>query len=215
MSDLSWTTSWDSVLFYEDQLLPNNYTMTIHFDISTDNAEEQNIAFDRIKYFIDKVLQDAIFTCMDDEHNAYFQSNFKQKLVTFPLPPQDLVVVSAIYAKMNSILEGRLHITQMSLSSIQGDNVTIHFDEDFAEESTALTSHELIKAAEKTPWWFRNDCGSADFFTKDEDTETLTFVTDVTDWTNTGLEWPPSETKIKKDASNWNPTIIPGGKTRH
>ena len=61
MSDMEWTTSWDSVLYYENQLLPNHYTLVIHFDIATDDAEEQSIAFDRIKFFIDTADKFEIF----------------------------------------------------------------------------------------------------------------------------------------------------------
>lgn len=218
MADLSWSTSWDSVISYNNQILPNNYTMTIGFDIVTDDSDLQNVAFDRIKYFVKNVMQDAIFSSMDDERNAYFQENFKQRIVTFPVQPQDLSVVTALYAKFNSIVEGKLEIESISLSSIQGDNVTIHYDADFAESSTLLTEHDLLKSAEKTPWWFRDDCGSADFFTMNVESNTMVFITDVTEWQGTGLEYPETDTKKKKkkkDARNWSPTIIDGGKTKH
>lgn len=213
MTDLSWTTTWDSVLSYEDQILPNSYSMTLHFDIMTDNGEEQNIAFDRIKHFVDKVMHDAIFSSIDDERNMYYHDNFKQRMVTFPVPPQDLIVVATLFAKFKAIVEGRIDIHKISLSSIQGDNVTIHFDEEFAEESSMLVSHEMIKAAEKTPWWFRDDSGTADFFNLNPESKELTFITDVTGWEDTDLEWPKTENK--KDGSTWSPTIIPGGKTKH
>lgn len=214
MADLSWTTSWDSVLSYNNQLLPNNYTITVSFDILTDDAEKQTVAFERMKYFVDKVMQDAIFSSIDDERNSYYQDNFEQRLVTFPIPPQDLAVVTALFMKFKMITEGKIDIQQISISSVQGEGVTIHYDEDFAGESTMLTEHELLKAADREAWWSRDDCGSADFFKMDAESEMLTFVTDVTDWESTGLTYPLSEVE-KKDASNWKPTIITGGKTRH
>ena len=216
MTDLSWSTAWDSVLAYEEQILPNTYHLTINFDIATDNGEEQNLAFERIKYFVDRVLQDAIFSAIDDENNLFFMDNFKQKLVTFPIPPQDLAVVSALFAKFRSIVDGRLDIISLELSSSQGDNVRINYDEEFAEDGKLLDSHDLIKAAEKTPWWYRNDCGSADFFKLDQESNQIMFVTDVTGWEGSDLVWPEEDIKkSKKDASSWNPTIIPGGKTHH
>jgi hypothetical protein len=216
MADLTWTTGWESVLCYDDTLLPNQYTLTVDFNITTDNGDEQNIAFDRIKYLVDSVLQDAIFCSIDDEKTGYFQSNFKQKIVTFPVPPQDLAVASVLFAKIRSIVDGRLDIEAVKIQSSQGDNVSINFTEEFAEDGTMLDSHELIKAAGKTPWWYRDDCGTADFVSFNEASKELTFVVDVTGWEDTGLTWPSeNEKKAKKDASNWNPTIIPGGKTHH
>jgi hypothetical protein len=216
MTDLSWSTSWDSVLAYEEQILPNTYHLTINFDIVTDNGDEQNIAFERMKYFIDRVLHDSIFSSIDDEKNPFFMENFKQKLVTFPMPPQDLAIVSALFAKFRTIVDGRMDIISLELSSTQGDNVRINYDEEFAEDGNILNSHELLKAAESTPWWYRNDSGSADFFKLDPESNQIMFVTDVTGWEGTDLQWPEEEPKkSKKDASNWNPTIIPGGKTQH
>ena len=86
----------------------------------------------------------------------------------------------------------------------------INFDEDFAMESKVLTNHEVINAAAKTPWWFRNDCGSADIIIIDEDGGSATFITDVTGWEDVELSWASKE---NKDVAKWNPTIIPGGKT--
>lgn len=216
MADLSWTTGWDCVLAYEDQLLPNSYTVTVHFDITTDNTEEQTIAFDRIKYFIDRVLTDSIFTCIDDENNMFYHKNYKQKLVTFPVAPQDMSVVSALFAKFNAITAGRINLEKIDLHSTQGGNIVLHFDVDFAQESSMLKNHEFIEASGKTVWWFRDDIGSADFFALNEDSKDITMIIDVTDWEGTDLEWPdPKDKKLKKDASNWNPTIIPGGKTHH
>lgn len=211
MSDMQWTTSWDSVLFYDDQLLPNSYTLTIYFDITTDDANEQNIAFDRMKFFIDKVLQDSIFCTIDGEQSAYFQRTFKQRLVTFVQEPQDMTVIATLYAKLTSIVEGRINIEKIQLSSLQGSGIVINFDEEFAAESKVLTNHDVINAADKTPWWFRTDCGSADVIVVDEVGGTATFITDVTGWEDADLLW--SDKEGLRDVSRWNPTIIPGGKT--
>ena len=215
MSDLSWTTQWDSVIVYDNQLLPNTYTLTVDFDINTDSGEEQNISFDRIKHFVDKTLHDAIFCSINDDNVDFYMTNFKQKLVTFVQQPQDLIVVSTLYAKFNAIVDGKITIDKLQLSSRAGGDVRINFDSDFAEDGSVLKDHELIKLAEQDPWWFRNDCGSADYFRVGDVDKQVTFITDVTTWEDTGLEWPEEEKKSKKDASNWSPTIIPGGKTQH
>jgi hypothetical protein len=215
MSDLTWKTDWSCVVSYEDSLLPNDYQLTINFDIVTDNQDEQHIAFDRITYFVDNVLQDAIFCDIDDKNVDFYMNNFKQKLVTFVQAPQDLTVVATLFAKFIAITEGHINIESMSLNSRVGNRITINFDADFAEESNMLVKHELITAAEKTPWWFREDCGSADYFIIDEDPTKITFVTDVSSWEASELMWPDTDKKTAKNEKNWNPTIIPGGKTHH
>ena len=221
MSDLTWKTSWENVVCYEDLLLPNQYHLKMFFDVATDDSDEQNVAFDRIKFFVDNVLQDSIFCEIEDPRIDFYMKTFKQKLVTFVQPPQDLTVVSHIFSKFSLITEGRLEIQRMELASRLGNDITVNFDQDFFEDSTILFSHETIKDINKDPWWFRADCGSADFFRMDEETKEVTFVTDVSGWDEAGLDWP-EEKKSKKGKGkgtsfdkSWNPTIIPGGKTQH
>lgn len=214
MADLTWNRSWDSIILYEDQLLPNTYNISVDFNVRTEDGEDQNISLDRLKYFVDAILQDGVFCKIDDARTSVFVDIFKQRLVTFVLPPQDLVVTSTLFSKFNQIVEGRLEIESIRLSSSQGDGVTVNFDQEFAEEGTMLKEHELLKAAETPAWWFRKDCGTADYFKLAED-GVLTFITDITDWDDAGLLWHDSSDKDKKDERAWNPTIIPGGKTQH
>jgi len=214
MADLTWNRSWDSTILYEDQLLPNTYNISVDFNVLTDDGEDQNISMDRLKYFIDTILQDGVFCKIDDSRASIFVDIFKQRLVTFVLQPQDLVVASTLFSKFTKIVEGKLEIECIRLSSSQGDGVTVNFDEEFAEEGTMLKDHELLKATDISAWWFRGDCGTADYFKLSED-GALTFITDITDWDDAGLSWNNSSDKDKKDERAWNPTIIPGGKTQH
>lgn len=214
MTDLQWTTSWNSVIAYEDQLLPNIYTVTIHFDVATDNAEDQNIAFERIKFFVDNILHDAIFCGIDDPLADFFMKTFKQRLVTFVRSPQDLTVAATLFAKFNSIADGKINIESIQLGSTQGNEVFVNFDSEFAEESTMLTTNELIKESDRSPWWFREDCGTADYFKTEEGSSVITLITDVSGWEDSGLSWSADE-KENKIEKSWNPTIIPGGKTQH
>lgn len=214
MADLTWRTGWSCIVSYEDTLLPNDYELTIHFDVATDNQAEQDVAFDRVMHFVDDVLQDAIFCDIDDKNVDFFMNNFKQKLVTFIKAPQDLIVVATLFAKFTSITEGNVNIERMELNSRVGNRLTINFDTDFAEESNLLSTHELINSTEKVPWWYRPDAGSADYFLLDEDVTKITFVTDVTSWEESKLTWPEISNKSSNENEKlWNPTIIPGGKT--
>lgn len=216
MSDLTWRTDWESVVCYNDMILPNHYDLIVHFNVSTEDDNEQNIAFDRIKYFVDNILQDAIFCGMNDERAPFYMNTYKQKLVTFVAPPQDLVIVATLFSKFISIVEGRIEIEKLELNSKVGNRVTINFDMDFAEESNMLKSDDLVNATKKDPWWNRSDCGTADYFMEDaEDEKKLIFVTDVTSWDTADLQWTENKSKVAKSEASWNPTIIPGGKTHH
>jgi hypothetical protein len=215
MSDLTWKTSWESVIFYDDLLLPNKYRLKMFFDVATDDSDEQNIAFDRLKFFVENVMQDGIFCSVDDPKISFYMNNFKQKIVTFVQQPQDLTVVSHIFSKFDQISEGRLDIHRLELTSRLGDELTVNFDRDFFQDSVMLVSNDAIKQSGKSPWWFRADCGSADFFHSDTETDKLTFVTDVSSWDEIELGWGNKKGQTDDVEQVWIPTIIPGGKTQH
>lgn len=210
MTDLSWTTTWDSIVHMENGLATNQYTMTVYFDVTTEDADEQSIAFERIKFFVEEVLDTAIITNIDNPNNSWFMKNLKQRLLTMPGDPTDLLIAAALYSKFNTMVEGRLSIDKIELNSSLANNIKIHFTEEFAEESQGLLDHELVKEFNKTPWWQRKDSGSADYFTSDEN-DAILFVTDISSWDDVELEW--SKSNDEEAESKWKPTIIPGGKT--
>jgi len=211
MTDLSWTTSWDSIIHMENGLATNQYTMTVYFDVTTEDADEQSIAFERIKFFVEDVLDTAIITSIDNENNSWFMANLKQRLLTIPGEPTDLIIAACLYSKFNAIVEDKLSIDKIELDSKLANNIKIHYTSEFAEESQGLLEHDLVDQFKKTPWWRRTDSGSADYFTSDEN-DSILFVTDISTWEDAELQWlKPNEES--ESESKWKPTIIPGGKT--
>jgi len=209
MTDLSWTTTWDSIIYMEGGLATNQYTMTIYFDVTTEDSDEQTIAFERIKFFVEDVLDTAIITNIENENNNWLMQNFKQRMLTIPGEPTDLILAACLFNKFNSIVEDKLLIEKIELDSKLANNIKIHYTSEFAEESAGLLAHPAITENNKTPWWNRTDSGSADYFTFDSDGVML-YISDVSNWEDAELEW----TKPNEDPeSKWKPTVIPGGKT--
>ena len=209
MTDLSWTTNWDSIVYMENGLATNQYTMTIYFDVATEDGDEQTIAFERIKFFVEDVLDTAIITNIENEHNHWFMQNMKQRMVTTPGDPTDLLLAAALFSKFNQITEDKLIVSKIELESKLANNIKIHFTEEFAEESTGLLEHPGITESKKAPWWNRTDSGSADYFTFDSQGAIL-YISDISNWEDAELNWIKSDNEPE---SKWKPTIIPGGKT--
>lgn len=210
MSDLSWTTSWDSIVYIDDDgLTTNNYNITIYFDVATEDGIEQAIAFERIKYFIQEILDNAIILSIDNPHYNWLMQNSKQRLITTVTDPMDLHLAASLFHKFNSIVEDRLVISKIELDSDLASNIKVHMTEEFAQESVSILDHPMITECQKTPWWFRSDAGSADYFTSDED-DAMLYITDISGWEDVELEWDKDN---KNAEAKWKPTIIPGGKT--
>lgn len=128
-------------LVYNNEFAINVYDATLHMTTVSLDSEQQNIAYDRMSYWIDQVLQDAVLIGSDSAVlDAYRATG--QRLIVFPQDPVDQVVGAMLYLKLNAITEDRLAITGVELASSYGDDVVyLHY----AGEEVGLLSN--------TGWW--------------------------------------------------------------
>lgn len=210
MTDISFKTKWRSVITLEDYVNPNEYTAKIYMDINTDSGEEQNIAFERCKVFIDAILDNSFLISIDNPLLPFLKKKTKQKIVTLPTEPLDLVVASVLFHKLNAIVEDRLVITQVNLKSRQGEDVWIHYDQDFADNSSFFQP-EIFKKLNEMPWWTRSDVSHSDWY--EESKKEFKYHKHAVDWEKS-LHWNQEDVKLDKMPA-WKPKIIDGGKTQH
>jgi hypothetical protein len=216
MTDLSYECSWNTSIALEDWIGPNRYNCKIYFDIETDDGEQQNIAFERCKIMVESVLEHAFVIGIDNPLLQVLAKKTKQKIITLPSEPIDVIMAAVLYTKLNAVSEGRLSIRKVKLSSSQGDNIFVHFDEDFAEDFGSLNC-ELYKTVDETPWWFRADPSVSDWFEIGK--KEIKFHHHKCSWDKT-LQWEKqnndNKKKDTKKSPTWNPQVIDGGKeTKH
>jgi hypothetical protein len=213
MTDLSYSCKWDSVIALDDWLGSNRYKCKVYFDIETDDGEQQNIAFERCKILMEAIFNQGLFISMTNPLLQILAKKTKQKIITLPTEPLDVILAAVLYHKLNAISEGRLNIHEVKISSIQGDNIWVHFDEDFANDFGSLDS-EYYKAAKETPWWHRADPSTSDWFELSK--KEMKFHFQKTKWEKS-LLWDQEKTeKDSKTTANWKPQVINGGKdTKH
>ena len=60
LTDLEWSTDFTSTILLHDAVVPNTYTIKIKFNSNTDNINNQNRAFDRIKYFFRSMMHNGM-----------------------------------------------------------------------------------------------------------------------------------------------------------
>ena len=213
MTDLSYECSWDSIIVLEDWLGSNTYKCKIYFDIETEDGDQQNIAFERCKILLESVFNQSLFINMNNPLLQLLAKKTKQRIITLATEPLDVIVAATVYHKLNAIVEGRLSIQKIKISSEQGENIWVHFDEDFAEVFGSLDS-EFYKTVKETPWWFRSDPSVGDWFEVSKKDKELKFHHQKASWDKT-LHWD-NDNKESKTKSNWKPEVITGGKeTKH
>ncbi len=112
---------WKSGLVYDSQFYANQYQADISMLVVSDNTDEQNIAYDRVKSWIKYVLEDSVIITHTDSKLRAWQ-NTGARVIVLPEEPVDQIMGIMLYLKLNSIMENRMVVTDVELSSSIGDS---------------------------------------------------------------------------------------------
>ena len=137
-------------MYVGGELFFNKYSLLIDFYTLPGLPQDQNIAMDRLSYFIYDSVSRSIFI---DEANTT-QINLLNKaglsVLTVPDPgPFDPIVLAALVTKMNAIVEDVLVISNAELiSEVSGPLLYVW---DSADEEDEI--HAIVNDADDTKWW--------------------------------------------------------------
>ena len=110
-------------LWYDSQFYVNNYTVKMKLVTNTMSSTEQNIALARLKYFVHEVLEASVLINAKnlDQHKKLVAAGMR--VIALPEEPVDQILGMAMTCKLNAIMQGRMIITDLDISSDHGDNV--------------------------------------------------------------------------------------------
>lgn len=108
----------------------NSYTVSLSLVTKTADARNTNIAMDRLKAFVYAELDSTVFVNSVYQERAEMMSIMGINVTTLPEEPVDQIVGMMLYYKLNAIMEGRMEVTQLDISSSLGDNVWYQHDEE-------------------------------------------------------------------------------------
>jgi hypothetical protein len=171
---LHYTTDFSAGVYYNQRLFINSYTVNIELLTQTEEREAINIAMDRLKAFIEIELAHTIFIQDTQVDEIIIMDDLGFNLTTMPEVPLDQIVGLMLYCKLNAIMEDRMIVTSLDISSVAGDRVWYLHEED-----------EPIGPFANEGWW--NDPGPnhcPDVITTDN-----VFKVSVGSWSERGLAW--------------------------
>jgi len=117
------TFGWYSGLVHQDQFLINHYSAELDLLTVSDNHEQQNIAYERMKYWFNDVLDGGIF--IDHQHpNLEQWQATGARILAFPDEPVDQLVGIMLCCKLNAIMEDRIVATDIEVWSRAGDSMS-------------------------------------------------------------------------------------------
>jgi hypothetical protein len=172
-------------VYFEGEFLMTIYELSLKMEVDTASIKEQNIAMDRIHYFLHECLGNSIFV-QDTENKAiekYMQADIK--VCTLPDEPYDQIITILLLLKLNAITENKLHITDISLMSGLSDDVKFVYDIE------TVANHPFGNKG----WWTDSSAAITDITKSNKKDKIVRLVKQHSDWDSVGLEWEQKKHK--------------------
>lgn len=134
------------------RVFPNTYNLKLNMLITTDNRSCQNIALQRILFFINEVFGGSIFINASNENANKFQKLAKDShVIVFPDDPFDQIIGMILFNKLESIAESFIEMESIEIGSNISPNLFYTIDE-----------FEGFESELEEPWWIRADLTTTD-----------------------------------------------------
>ena len=177
-------------VWYDDQLKMNNYDVRLWLLTNSTEPESHNIALERIRYFVHGRLDSSILISEDHKERIKQIHDSGLRVTSFPGDPVDQIIGIMLYSKLSAIMEGKMLLGEVEITSDLGGGVVYMHNEE-----------ENLGPLEKEGWWHDSDLTQCDFNLIGE--EKVMSLAKSTIWRELELNWPGAEPK--EDTGN---TII-------
>jgi len=164
-------------VWHADQLVMNSYMVDLYLHTNTADSAEQNIAFERLKYFVYGELDSSIMLDQQAVPKCQQLMSAGLRITTMPHELVDQLVGIMLYYKLNAIMEQRIVITDVEISSNLGDHIVYMHNQD--EHSQDL---------DRPAWWTTADLAHCDHDLIES--SNIVNINRVRSWRELELDWP-------------------------
>jgi hypothetical protein len=147
-------------------------------EVTTENIREQQIAMERMKYFIHECLENSIFVQDTDRAIIEKYSACGIRVCEIPEEPYDQIIALLLLLKLESIAEYRLAMTDIVLTSKLSDDV--RFKEDIL---TAKTEMPIVG------WWAESNTATTNVAKVKNKKDKIVKMVNTSEWNDVGLSW--------------------------
>ena len=159
----SWCTEFKSIIIVDNELFHNIYKVKIGIRPVTDDLEEQSQYFDRLKFLYTYIVANTVITGRDEDLYKILAVETNNRFIELPRPPYDQIMAAVLFAKSNAILEGKIIVDSLELSSYQGDGISYTVTKEGSEiELLDVDKWFSTKYNKFDPWWLRPDTATYD-----------------------------------------------------
>ena len=203
----NWSTEFKNIIIVDNELFHNTYKIKIGIRPVTADLEEQSQYFDRLKFLYTYVIANTIITWREEPLYEMLENETNNRFLQLPKPPYDQIVAAVLFSKSNAILEGKIIVDSIELSSYQGDGISYTITKEGTElELLDVDNWFSAKYNKFDPWWLRPD-------TATYDKELAKGIyTGHFSWQEQNEPKPDPEHEEHAKIFEFNPRIIDGGK---
>jgi hypothetical protein len=179
---LKYDLHFNAGVYYRGNTILNNYSLRLWMITNTELPEDQNTAFERMKYFVYNHVDNTMFIDRAEQEQCARFLQAGLSITTMPGDPVDQLIGIMLYHKLNAIMEQRMTIVETELSSAQGQAMTYLHSEG-----------ENTLGVEPPAWWQNADLSHSDFALPES--EKVVSMQSTTAWRELDLAWsdlPPS-----------------------
>ena len=167
-------------IHYRDELQMNDYMVKLHILTNSLDGTINNIALDRIRYFLYHEIENTVFinSAYNEQCIQYIAAGIN--ITTIPEEPIDQLIGIMLFNKLNSIAEDKLMIDEIEISSKLGDGIIYYHNQDESVEDLVVPN-----------WW-----KSADLVHCDPDlfeANDIDIIANMTIWNDLELNWHDDE----------------------
>ena len=205
----TWKTKFKSIIIVDGELFSNEYNCKIYISAHTADLKEQTEYFERLKNLFQIVFNHTITTWKDEKLYHTLQKASNNRFIELPKPPYDQIMAAVCFCKANAILDSKITVNKLELSSWQGDGITYSVDKD-SKELLLLDTPNWFSNKYKSfdPWWLRAD--------------TATYDRELDKGIYTGhFSWSTNKIPVDKKHEDhakifeFNPKVLDGGKDKN
>jgi len=163
-------------IYYQDLLQLNQYRVSLNLTTQTTNPADTNIAMERLKCFVLGELESTVFINQAMMERGELMNMMGINITTLPEEPVDQIIGIMLFQKLNAIMEGRMIVDSLDISSSLGDNIWYQHDD-----------QDSVGPFAQPGWW--NDSGPGHSLLPLTAADNVVKITD-NQWREYDLEWP-------------------------
>lgn len=173
---LEYTMTFTAGVWWEGRMIMNNYLARVNMITNCTEPANQNTAFERLKYFVFNQLNSTIFVNRTHQDTCDKFVAAGLDVTSLPAEPVDQIIGMMLYCKLNAVMEQRIVINEIEVSSELGEHmVYLH------------AADENLGPFDIAGWWHDSDPIHCDLTLIDSDKVVAMHRAGV--WRELGLAW--------------------------